>query len=285
MQQKSDITAHSAADPSNSIDPPMSTNSPFEALRSAPGHQLPSRNGSPAIPSKTTTPTPSSIESTMTTDTNGHALPFRYIPPLPPGNNAARHFIENKSIFSQSLIPQRTTTSEPTQAQSQNDVSRRVSAPFTSSVLPASVEQTSLPTPSPQPQTPATPDVRPVQVKPSPPTLFLVVEKAEGALNTEHPLSESDLRNSALLEFFDKVSSRRQNPEQSIVRLRLVQRWGAKISFLVDRSMTEDQWKQVRGDIRKNFMFQSEKKLGKTRFEVYIICEVDGESSEDDEED
>jgi hypothetical protein len=121
-------------------------------------------------------------------------------------------------------------------------------------------------------------------VKPGAPTLRLIVEQAEGSLNADNPLQEVELRNASLSEFFDKVTSRRLEPSLPIARLKLVQRWGAKSSFTVDKSTSEEEWKRVRGDIRRNFVFQSEKKPGKTKFEVYIICEGEEASSEDEEE-
>lgn len=92
------------------------------------------------------------------------------------------------------------------------------------------------------------------------------------------------MRGSTLAEFFDKVTSHRENPNDSVIRLRFSQRWGAKTSFNIDRNGTEDQWKKIRADIRRNFQFQSEKKPSKMRFEVYVTCEIDGQTSEDDEE-
>jgi len=217
----------------------------------------------------------------MPTDANGHTLPFRYVPQLPPGNSGAR-LNGSRSNSRQSLPPQKPTAQESSQIQ-QVDVSRQASTSFTPPVATPS-ERPALPTPSPQPQTPATPDVQPGQVKPSVPTLFLIVEKAEGALNAEHPLGEIDMRDSTLAEFFEKVTSRRVRPEESFVRLRFVQRWGAKASFGIDRNASEEEWKKLRADIRRNFQFQSEKKVAKTRFEVYVICETDGQSSDEEEE-
>lgn len=65
--------------------------------------------------------------------------------------------------------------------------------------------------------------MHPVQLKLSAPTLFLIVETAEGALDAEHPLHAVDMRNSTLGEFFTKVTSRRVYPEESFMRMTFVQ--------------------------------------------------------------
>lgn len=111
------------------------------------------------------------------------------------------------------------------------------------------------------------------------------MERSEGDMNVDSPISEEDFRADNLSDFFARVSSRCLNPSTFVPRLRFKQWWGAKVEFVVDRYTTIEAWRKVRSDIRRNVGSLSEKKPDKKKFEVYIYVEGAGGSSKDEDED
>ena len=124
--------------------------------------------------------------------------------------------------------------------------------------------------------------------KPSVPTLKLIIEQAEGQMNFDDPILEADLRSGGVADFFDRVRNRRANQDDNIRILRFKQRWGANKIYVVDRSTSEETWKKVRNEIRRNFEVLKEKRPDRKKFEVDVLVEgdeVDGDDDDGDDDD
>jgi hypothetical protein len=106
------------------------------------------------------------------------------------------------------------------------------------------------------------------------PSLQLLVERIQGALNYDDVIRTKEFQNASLPEFLNLVSSRRSIPASSIVRLRFTQHWGGRAFFVVDRYSGDDQWRKVKEEIKNNFIFARDGMPECQEFQVWVMCEV-----------
>lgn len=124
----------------------------------------------------------------------------------------------------------------------------------------------------------------PKSSKPSVASLQMIIEQAEGEMDFDNPMSEADLSTASLTDFIEGIRRRRTNPEGVIRVLRFKQRWGANKIYVVDQSSSDEAWKKVRNEIKRNFETMKDRKPDRKKFEVDVRVEGDEEEDDDGDE-
>jgi hypothetical protein len=107
------------------------------------------------------------------------------------------------------------------------------------------------------------------------PEIWFIVEKSDGCLNEDSPISPEEVDSASLETFLELVADRRTLPThpESIVKLTFVLDWGIGERYEVPRNTSPSDWMDMKKKIKKTVRFYN-RKMGGTIEEFQIHVEV-----------
>lgn len=207
------------------------------------------RNGTPVSEARSITMAPLEIADSVGEDNAGHSLLLH--------RQSAPYAIPGQSLYDPGKSSSRLTSDLPTPLVTTQSFIRPLASALPSAPAPANFRD----------------------------KLQFILEKRKGVYDHANPVFRKDIWKLKLSDIFDLVSSRSGQPLTSFSSLALRFQWGGRDVVAVEKSLGDQEWKDIKERIKNEFLTAKEKKPECTKFQIWVEACGEVTATDDDDED